>query len=567
MHHGIPRLAGPLGTGLLAGLTFLGFLLAANTPVQAASKKSAAGDKGTFRAGPIPAANWLKASKSALQPGEIDRLINEELKSSKIQPAPLTTDEQFIRRLMLDLTGQLPVPADVTEFVADKDPDKRAKLIDKLLDSDEYAQHWARYWREVIGSRLADFRATLMVRQFERWLSAEFKKNSGWGDITRAMLTASGPVRFDDVESNGAAYFLASRIGADANTERAGETSRIFLGIQIQCAQCHDHPSDVWKRKQFHELTAYFARLQSRPFREDGRIAGLRLFSLPRGEYRMPSKQDPRQGTPMDPRFLTGAGPGQGLGDVGRRKALADSIVDKANYWFAGAFVNRIWGQLMGQGFYQPVDDMGPEKDAVFAPVLTRMAGAFRGSNYDIKALFRAILNSQAYQRQIRLGEAANEHLQFAASYPTRLAADALWQSLVGVLGRMGGPAPRGRRGPFAFLQGLEGQVTAEFRFDPSAKPDEVESSVPQALLLMNNPIINQRINATGTNLLARILKAYAKDEDAIRMVYLRTLARKPTDREMAKSRKYIEKVGNRAEAFEDLLWALLNSTEFQTKR
>jgi hypothetical protein len=222
----------------------------------------------------------------------------------------------------------------------------------------------------------------------------------------------------------------------------------------------------------------------------------------------------------------------------------------------------------MGQAFYQPVDDLGPQKDAMFPAVITRLAGAFQGSNYDMKGLFRTIMNSQTYQRQIRLGQSTEDHLLFAACYPTRLRADALWQSLVNVLGTMGQPPQRPvRRGPFAFLQGFEGVFKQEFRFDPSLKPDEVEHSVPQALMMMNSPVINQRIQARGTNLLARILKAYPMDDDALRMVYLRTLARKPTDRELAKCRKYLKKVDNRAEAFEDILWALLNSTEFQTKR
>jgi hypothetical protein len=559
------------GRLLLPVLGLLG-ILTAFASAAAADTKPASPPKGPapaeVRTGVIPPEEWLRAPTNPLQPGEIDRLIARELQSSKITPAPLTTDEQFLRRVTLDLTGQLPVPADVTEFVADRDPRKRAKLIDKLLDSEEYAQHWARYWRDVIGSRQADFRGLLMVRHFEGWMAEQLRKNANWGDITRAMLTASGDVLFAEPEKNGAAFFLAARFGADANVERAAETSRIFLGIQIQCAQCHDHPSDVWKRQQFHEFAAYFARLQSRPMRVNGQLGGVQMVSRPFGEHRMPTKADPRQGSVTMPRFLNGEVPGRNLSDQQRRKALADSIVDKRNYWFAGAYVNRMWGELMGQSFYQPVDDLGPQKDAVFPGVLTRLAGAFRGSDYDTKALLRAILNSQTYQRQIRLGESSDEHLQFAASYPTRLRADALWESLVGVLGKMGGPPPTGPRPmPFAFLRNFEGLFKQEFRFDPSLRPDEVEGSISQALLLMNNPVINNRIQARGTNLLARILKAYPKDDDAIRMVYLRALARKPTDREMAKVRAFLRKSGNRTEAFEDLLWALINSTEFQTKR
>jgi hypothetical protein len=555
----MPSMLAAVGTSLLlTGIATAG----------SGARKAPPAEKGEVHSGPIAPEAWLKASTAPLGPGEIDRLIDRELRTARTEPAPLTTDEQFVRRVTLDLTGQLPVPADVTEFVDDPDPAKRAKLIDRLLNSEEYAQHWARYWRDVIGARQEDRRGLFLVRHFETWMGEQLRKNVGWGEITRRMLTASGAVRFQQPGSNGAAYFLASRFGGDANVERAAETSRIFLGIQIQCAQCHDHPTDVWKRQQFHELVAYFARVQTRPFREDGRLAGFRLISLPRAEYAMPAKDDPKKKTPVQPRFLNGQAPGRDLADGQRRKALADCIVDRKNYWFAGAYVNRVWGELMGQSFYQPVDDLGPQKDAVLASVVTRLAGSFRGSNYNVNALFRAILNSQAYQRQTRLGESAEEHLLFAASYPTRLRADALWESLVGVLGQLGAPPPPvARPGPLVFLRGFEGQFKQEFRFDPSLKPDEVESSVPQALMMMNNPVINQRILARGTNLLARILKAYPKDDDAIRMVYLRTLARKPTDSELGKSQRYIAQVGNRAEAFEDLLWALVNSTEFQTKR
>jgi hypothetical protein len=532
-----------------------------------AKKKTA--ESAEASAGVIPPEQWLKAATTPLQPGEIDRLIARELEQTKVKPAQVTGDEQFIRRVTLDLTGQLPMPADVTEFAADKDPRKRAKLIDRLLDSEEYAQHWARYWRDVVSAKISDLRGQLAFRAFEPWMAEQLKKNTSWGEMVQAMLTASGTVQFNEPGKNGAVSFLASRFGADAAPELAAETSRVFLGIQIQCAQCHNHPSDVWKRQQFHELAAYFPRVQARPVRGQGRFGGFQLFSRPRGEYFMPDKSDPKKRSIVQPRFLTGEAPGNNLTDQERRKALADCVVNKKNYWFAAAFVNRIWGELLGQGFYQPVDDLGPQKEAVFPSVITRLAGAFQGSNYDIKGLFRAIMNSQTYQRQIRLGASADDHLLFAACYPTRLRADALWHSLVDVLGTMGQAPQRGGRRAirFNFLQGFEGVFKQEFRFDPSLKADEVEHSVPQALLMMNSPVINQRIRAQGTNLLARILKAYPKDDDALRMVYLRTLSRKPTERELAKCQKYLKKVDNRAEAFEDILWALLNSTEFQTKR
>ncbi len=409
-------------------------------------------------------------------------------------------------------------------------------------------------------------------------MAKQLKENKSWGEIARAMLTATGKVEFTDDGSHGELYFLLSKNGVAGPEERAAETSRIFMGIQIQCAQCHDHPSDVWKRQQFHELVGYFARDRERPVRDPNaetkmaRIIGIELVAVPNGEHRMPSKTDPnpRQGTPVNARFLDGKGPRPGLGDVERRKALADAVVSKENHWFAGAYVNRMWGELMGQSFYTPVDDLGPKKEAVFPTVVTRLAAAFRATDYDMKEMFRTILNTQTYQRQIRLGESTEQHLHFAAAYPTRLRADVLWDALTTVLGPMGPPAgfgPPRPMGPFGGRFGLEGQFKDEFNFDPSAKPDEVESSIQQALLLMNNPQLNQKIQARGTNLLGRILSAYPSDDDALRMVFLRALARKPTDREVDRCRGYLAKAGSRAEGFEDILWALINSTEFQTKR
>jgi len=511
---------------------------------------------------------WLRPPTTPLQAGEIDQLVDRELKKIGIRPTRLTTDEQFLRRVWLDVTGKLPMPADVQEFLADRDPNKRAKVIDRLLETDDYANHWASYWHDVITSRLSDVRGRLLARSFTAWLAGRLKQNKSWGEIAHAALTATGKASFADPTQNGQAFFLASRLGADAVTEQAAETSRVFLGIQIQCAQCHDHPSDVWKREQFHEFAAYFARVQSRPFQDGGkRLAGLQLISRAFGEHRMPGKKDPKQTTAMSPRFIDGTSTGAGKSDLDRRRSLADAIVSKSNPWFAGAYVNRTWGELMGQAFYQPVDDLGPLKEAAMPEVLVRVAAAFRGSDYNIKQLFRALLNSKTYQRQMRPGETAEEHLLFAAAYPRRLDANSLWQSLELSLGKMGGPQFRGTKaGPFAALQGLEFVFKDEFGFDPSSRPEEVEGSVTQALLMMNNPTINDKIKAGGKNLLARILKSYPNDDEALRMLYLRTLARRPTDRERDRCRAHIAGAG-RAEAFEDILWALLNSTEFQTRR
>ncbi|HLJ97167.1 MAG TPA: DUF1549 domain-containing protein [Gemmataceae bacterium] len=566
---------GCVGLWLLSPLSTIAL---AETPAVKSRAKAQAKSYGNSdgRAPLVSPESWGTAKKVPLRPGEIDQLLATELHTEKITPAPLTTDEEFLRRVSLDLTGHLPLPADVDEFVADNRPNKRAKLIDRLLDSEEYARHWAQYWRDVISAQATVPQPLVRLGRdvaLETWLFEEIKANRSWADMARAMITAEGNLQLNAPETAGPVAYLLGHMGPDADNERAAETARLFLGIQIQCAQCHDHPSDIWKRNQFHELAAYFGRTRERQNAAAGR--GLELVSAPQGEHRMPSLDDPKKSTVIHPRFLSGAAIPPQEGDKERRRALAQAITSKENYWFAAAYVNRIWGVLMGQSFYQPVDDMGPKKEVVFPSVLIRLAASFQAENYDTKSLIRAVLNSEAYQREIRLGDSAEQHLRFAAACPTRLRPDALWQALVNVLG-----APRERPpqagnvrpgliagGLAARLRSFEAQFKREFNFDPSLKADEVEGSIPQALLLMNNSVFDQRIQAKGTNFLSRILKAYPNNEDAVRILYLRTLARKPTSREQDKCQQYIARVGNRTEAFEDLLWALINSTEFLTKR
>lgn len=558
--------------------------------------KEAAKEAATLPSGVLSTEAWRTFSTAALQAGEIDRLVEKELNKAKIKPAALTTDEQFLRRATIDLAGRLPSAAEMKEFLADKNADKRAKAIDRLLASDEFGKHWARYWREVIATRATSNRGNAFARSFEVWLAKQFNDNKNWAEITRGILNANGPMRFDDPGTNAEGYFLATRTGADAVTERAAETSRVFLGIQIQCAQCHDHPSDVWKRHQFHEFAAYFARLRDRFMFEEKRIVGVQLASVNFGEHQMADLKNPKKTTAMPPRFLDGKGPdiklspdtkgpkgfgggkgfggkgGGGMGDVQRRQSLTDSLTSKDNPWFAGAFANRIWGELLGQAFYQPVDDLGPQKEAVMPAVLGRIAASFRGSDYDVKGLYRAILNSQTYQRQMRPTDPGEEHLLFASTNPRRMSADALWQNLVGTLGPLGGGGFGGPKKGFGgpkggFAGGLEGLFKREFQFDPSIKADEIEGTISQALILMNNPAIHQRIQAKGGTMLAKILETTEDNDDAIKAVYQRTLGRRPSERELDRCRAHLRTVTNRAGAFEDILWALINSTEFQTRR
>jgi hypothetical protein len=592
-----------------------------------------------------PAAKSEGAPAAQAVAREIDRLILEELAKSKTAVAPLAQEEDFLRRVTFDLAGTTPSPRDVTLFGLDPDPAKRVKTIDRLLDSPAFAKNWGQYWREVIFSRATDPRSRISQRRFEDWITEQLQTNQGWDKIATTLITATGDV----LESGQTALIFAH--GAEPN-EVASEVSRVFLGIQVQCANCHDHPTDKWKREQFHQLAAFFPRIRLQPklnatprsfevasldmvggpggpgaerFRElfqnperfmqfadrnrdgkiekdeiqqegfrrvferilaqgdtdkDGALSLKELQSLPRPdnmpgrgspEHFMPDLENPQApGQKMDPVFfVNGASPGAGLSDRERRAAIARYLTSPDNPWFARAFINRVWAEMLGEGFYMPVDDLGPERTANYPQVLDALSAGFIAHQYDIKWLFRTIANTDAYQRAIRPRSAAQTGPAFASACPTRLRSDQLFDALMQVLGTEApaGGRPPGPGGLYAGDRSPRGQFNRIFGFDPSTPPDEMTGTLPQALFLMNSPTINNFIKAGGQTRLAKLLAAFPENEAAVTELYLLVLAREPSDRELKIAQDYVASVGNRGEAFEDLMWSLLNSSEFLTKR
>jgi hypothetical protein len=493
-------------------------------------------------------------------------------------------------------------------------------------------------------------RARIIEGAFEKWMSDQIRENRGWDKIVTALLTASGPI----YEHGETGLIFAHAGQAD---EIAAETSRIFLGIQIQCANCHDHPTDKWKRQQFHQLAAFFPRVTVRRMKgstdprefevasydeagpgmgkgkgkgggnflehperlfarfdrnHDGKITRaevkntpfekqferllanadtnkdgaltlkeLKEMPLPGGQKRpsaehyMPDLKNPSsKGTKMEPVFfVNGKRLKSGLADEDRRHALAKYLTADVDPWFSRAYVNRIWSEMVGEGFYMPVDDIGPQRQARMPEVLDLLADAWVANKYDMQWLFRTIARTETYQREIRPKDPSVESPPvFAASTPKRLRADQLFNAITKVLGVEGvdpkqsesvGAAggkkrpPRSPRAQFAFL----------FGYDPSTNPDDLTGNVPQALFMMNSRLINNLIHAQGKTRLATILDKYPDNKDAVREVYVLTLAREPSEKEEKICLNYVKDVANRHEGFEDVMWSLMNSSEFLSKR
>jgi hypothetical protein len=503
-------------------------------------------------------------------------LANEIAGESAGQPqAPPVNDETFLRRVSLDLIGQPPSPGEVTAFVLDPAADKRARVVRELLARPEFGQNWGRYWRDVILYRRSDERALISASVAEKFLTDELNRGAAWHEIAKAFITATG-----DVQENGATALIMAQMGEAE--EVTAEVSRIFMGVQIQCAQCHDHPTDRWKRQQFHELAAFFPRIAVRPkLNQTPRsfeVVSVNFaprFAPPGGmrrgntEHYMPDLNDPTsKGTLMQPKFfVTGRELRVGRSDQERRETLADWITSKENPWFAKAYVNRIWAELVGEGFYEPVDDLGPDRHCSAPKTLDILAGEFVAHNHDVKWLFEAITATEAYQRQSRSRRNAEE-TPFAANCPQRLRADQLYDALAAALGIEESNSFRFQRGPGqggpGQFRGPRFQFAQAFGYDPSQPRDEVAGSIPQALLLMNSPLVNGAIDGDrpGT-VLGKLLRDYKDDEIVISELYLRCLGREPKPAEVETCKQHVKEAGSRSDAFEDIAWALVNSTEF----
>ena len=441
-------------------------------------------------------------------------------------------DEQFIRRVSLDLMGRVPAAEVVKKFVASQDEDKRSHVIDELLATEAYARKWAQFWVNVIFYNSTVKRQKVDRKVMEDWLFNEFRKGTGW-DVIVANMVAAVPVRDKRKDVKNKVQYWGQDFGPnnyalvmnrDAEV-MASETARIFMGIQIQCAQCHDHPFDNWRREQFHEMAAFF-----KP-----------------GKYYMTDAKNSEKKIEMEPRFLLGEKPDPRLKPDQRRVAMAAYLVyNPDNYWFARAYVNRVWSELMGDGFYA-VDSLGPDGEVIHKEIINRMAAVFRYRVFDPKWAFRLIMNSRAYQRDIRSIE--DEADLFTAVRPTRMRPREIAASVI----KLTGANP-----------GLRRMVQSTFDVDPSIPHADLEGSIQQALLVMNNGTLNGRL--ANSNLKKSLIKINS-DRRMIDELYLGILARKATTKEMSRVQTYLKKVKNRTEAIDDLMWVLVNSMEFITKR
>lgn len=534
---------------ILSSLSCATSLLADETPLQA----------------PKPAVVESVADRhfETIDATNLDRLIAEETGRAvdNLEPAP---DHVFLRRVSLDLLGRQPTVEEQHIFLNDSSEDKRERLIQRMLDHPDFGRNWANYWSDTIAYRVAPPELTFLnYEPFKEWLAGQFNENAPWDEVVTQILTSTGKV--GDVP---ATTFVAYHQGEPAKL--AAETARIFLGVQLQCAECHDHPFDNWKRDQFHSLAAYFARAQVKMPHNTG--AATVVSSKEKGEYTMPNADPGKKGKEMQPVFLEGESMDSGRPDLERRTELARLLTDRRNRWFARAFVNRLWDRVAGDGFYSPVDNMGEFQPQLLPEVHEALTDHFLATDYDIRDLFTLVLNTRYYGQSMPLSDADEQH-PFALLEQTRLRGDEVFESLetaleIPVVRKPTAKPTSAIRFPVP-PKTIQEIVSETYGYDPSFGPKLIQRKMSQAMLMMNNEELQAQVNAdpdSGT-VLSRILKTETDNEKVIVQLFELMLAREPTEQEKSLCLKHVESLKNRGAAFEDLLWSLMNSTEFTTRR
>ncbi len=482
----------------------------------------------------------------------IDELAYDKLHKLRMTPSELCTDEAFARRSFLDITGLLPEPKELAEFLADADPEKRNKLVQSLLDRKEFTEMWVMKWAELLQIRTqqnnqVSYKATLL---YHNWLKDRIANNVPFDKIVQELLSSTGGT-FKSPATN---FYQIER-----DTLKVTENvAQVFMGMRIQCAQCHNHPFDRWTMDDYYSFASFFSQI-GRKNAEDPRE--VIVFNRRSGDVKHPV-----DGRTMMPKFLGGAAP-EITRAQDRRAILAGWLASADNPFFAPNLANIIWAHFFGIGIIEPVDDVRVSNPASNPELLAALAKRFTEYNYDFKRLVYDICTSRTYQLATRTNKSnAVDTRNFAHGRIRRLRAEVLLDVITQVtqtknkfkglpLGARAVQIADGNVGNY-FLTTF-GRATRETVCSCEVK---MEPSLSQALHLINGDIVQSRIQSGG--LTGELLKEHPPAE-VLRQLYLRTLCRPPSDDEQAAILGQLEKEPDKKAVMDDVFWALLNSKEF----
>jgi hypothetical protein len=484
----------------------------------------------------------------------IDRHFAEFWARNEVTPAPLADDAEFLRRLSLDLVGRIPTAAEARAFIESKDPDKRAKKVDELLARPGHVNFFATVLRQTwVPQTLDNRQVQFAAPQFETWVRNRLRDNVPMDKIVREVLTVPtlfagrrGQV-FEQQAADSPFLFIQANEFKPENV--AAAASRLFLGVKIECAQCHNHPFAPYKKEQFWEVAAFFAEVQPA-------IANLNDPKFKR-EIKIPDTP-----TTVQARFFGDDRAPVWDAKKSPRETFVDWLTARDNPFFARNMVNRTWAHFLGLGVIEPIDEPSEDNPPVIPELLDELARAYADSGYDTRFLMRAIVRSRPYQLTSRqTHESQADPKRFARMAVKAMRAEQLFDSL-GLATGYHDATPAAQR---SFEFGTRGEFLGKFA--STEKLTEKQTSILQALTLMNGRFVNDQTSLDRSQFLAGVIDApFLETRGKVEALFLASLSRLPTAAEAEKYGSYVDRGGaggDKKKAVADVFWALLNSSEF----
>ena len=562
-------------------------LLTSQVDAQPAGDSGSAKDSGSTKSASSSRDKDAAASFTTGSSDELIQFINAQIRQgyedNEIGESEVASDSEWLRRVYLDIIGRIPESEVVEDFLKDKDSAKRSKVIDRLLDDDGYVRNFTTIWTNLCIGRGTPRRVSR--RGMTQFFREGFARNRPWDEMVYDLIAAVGAFDNEPREySNGEPipanpavnYMLAQMQMNDEMVQATAKTARLFLGVQVQCTQCHNHPFNDWQQDQFWQFNSFFRQSQKRDYRKPDPRTGRLVddFSeLQFGDFNYPVFFEKRNGlmkmaepsyfgTTFDTRDLD---PEKNL-----RSELAKLVIEGDRPWVAMSIVNQMWGHFFGYGFTKPIDDMGPHNPASHPDLHDRLAREVVKGRYDLKQIIRWICNSEAYNLTSQYSgkndidnPAAGEVPLFSHMYVKSMEAEQLYDSLIVATNAHRSGRSSWDQAEQQRQQWLQ-QFVIAFGTDEGDEATTFNGTIPQALMMMNGDLVQNATNAEKGSFLREILEEpRGTDITRINKLYMATLGRLPDTRERSMAIRMIKANTDKLVAYQDLFWALLNSNEF----
>ncbi len=515
---------------------------------------------------------------------EIDRFIAEMWTANDVKASPEATDAEWCRRIFIDVLGRIPSVDELQEFTSSKSKTKRKDLIDRLLSGDryieEYARNWTTIWSNLLIGRTGGIANDSRISRsgMQKYLRDSFARNKAYDRMVLELVTATGHPDPDNEKFNGAVNFLIDKVNDENAAQATAATTRIFLGLQVQCTQCHNHPFNDWKQQTYWEMNAFFRQVRATGNR--GAVVMGQVSELVDADYLGESNNieeadlyyELRNGLVKVayPVFIDGTSvdPHGSVERVNRREKLSEMMLSSG--YVEKAMVNRIWAHFLGYGMTRPIDDLGPHNPPSHPELLDYLSSKFRESGYDIRKLIRWTALSRSYSLSSRMpkGGAGADDPEggksplFSRYYLSPMSAEELYESLI-IATRAGDSTESYETLEQRKNQWLQ-QFAQAFGTDEGDEVTSFAGTIPQVLMMFNGELIRAATSSAQGNLISLVSNDSSRDfGEKVDYLFLAGLSRRAGSDESGLARQLYQARGNESEALQDLWWVILNSNEF----